>query len=115
MEEPYGWYEHQRRGAFPGYLKQARKQGVSLEAAIMRATALPAQQFRLMDRGLITTGKIADLMVFDPERYSFPLPSESDPNDPFPMASGVTDVVVDGVPILLKGKLTGSKPGRVLV
>jgi len=29
MNDPYGWYEHQRRGAFAGYFKQARANGVT--------------------------------------------------------------------------------------
>ncbi len=113
-DEPYGWYEHQRRGAFVGYLTQARAQEVPLEAAIMRATSLPAQQFRLLDRGLISTGKAADLMVFNPDAYSFPSPAESDVNDPFPLASGVSAVLVNGATVLADGQLTGARSGRVL-
>ena len=54
-------------------------------------------------------------MVFDPEKYSFPSPAESDPNDPMPMASGVSTVVVNGVPVLQNGALTGKKSGKVLL
>jgi len=115
VEEPYGWYEHQRRGAFVGYMKQARANNVPLEVAVAKATSLPAQQFRLFDRGLISTGKAADLMVVDLDAYKFPSPAEDDPNNPFPVASGVSTVIVAGVPVLLEGKLTRAKPGRVLV
>lgn len=115
MDEPYGWYEHQRRGAFPGYFRQAKEHGVSIEQAVHRATALPAEQFRIANRGVLAKGKAADVMVFDAERYRYPTPAESDPNDPHPMASGVLHVVVNGVPVLRDGVLTGQKPGRVLV
>lgn len=115
LDEPYGWYEHQRRGAFAGYFRQARANGVSVEQAVQRASNLPAQQFRVKDRGVLEVGKVADVMVFDPERFTFPTPAESDPNDPFPLASGVTDVIVNGVPVLVGDKLTGQKPGKVIL
>ncbi|CAN5576916.1 amidohydrolase family protein [soil metagenome] len=115
MDEPYGWYEHQRRGAFAGYFRQAREHKVTLEQAVSRATRLPAEQFGVTDRGTLAAGKIADVMVFDPARFTFPTPMESDPNDPFPVASGVSDVVVNGVPVLLGAKLTGQKPGKVIL
>ena len=115
MDDPYGWYEHQRRGAFPGYFRQARNQNVPLEQAVQRATQLPAEQFRIKDRGVIAKGKVADLMVFNPDAYSYPTPAESDPNDPHPVAKGVLHVLVNGVPVLADGKLTGQKPGKVLI
>jgi N-acyl-D-aspartate/D-glutamate deacylase len=115
MDEPYGWYEHQRRGAFAGYFSQAREHGVTVEQAINRASHLPARQFRVKDRGALATGMIADVMIFTPERFTFPTPAESDPNDPFPLARGVTDVIVNGVPVLVDSKLTGQKPGKVIL
>lgn len=115
MDDPYGWYEHQRRGAFPGYFSQAKANGVSIEQAVSRSTQLPAEQFRIKDRGVLAKGKAADMMVFDPNAYTYPTPAESDPNDPHVVASGVQHVVVSGVPVLRDGKLTGQKPGKVLV
>lgn len=115
MDEPYGWYEHQRRGAFAGYFRQAREHGVTIEQAVNRAASLPAQQFRIKDRGTLATGKVADVMIFTPERFTFPTPAESDPNDPFPLARGVTDVIVNGVPVLVNDKLIGQKPGKVIL
>lgn len=115
MEDPYGWYEQQRRGAFPAYLRLARKHNVPLEEAIMKATSLPARQFHLSDRGLISKGKVADLMVFDLDAYDFPTPEEQDPNEPFAMASGVLHVLVNGRPVLRDGELTGEMPGKVLI
>lgn len=115
MDEPYGWYEHQRRGAFPGYFRQARSHGVSLEHAVQRSTSLPAEQFKVKDRGVLAKGKVADVMVFQPDAYSYPTPAESDPNDPHPVAKGVAHVVVNGVPVLMNGQLTKQKPGKVLI
>jgi N-acyl-D-aspartate/D-glutamate deacylase len=114
MDEPYGWFEHQRRGAFVGYFKQAKANGVTLEEAVRKATSMPATQFRIKDRGVLEKGRVADVMVFDPDKYSFPSPAESDPNDPHPMASGVSTVVVNGTVVLQDGTLTGKKPGKVI-
>jgi len=115
MDEPYGWFEHQRRGAFVGYFKQAKENGVALEEAVRKATSMPAAQFHLKDRGTLEKGRVADVMVFDPDKYSFPTPAQSDPNDPHPMASGVSTVVVNGVVVLQDGALTGKKPGKVIL
>lgn len=115
MDDPYGWYEHQRRGAFPGYFRLARSHNVPIEQAVQRSTQLPAEQFRIADRGVLARGKVADVMVFNPDQYSYPTPAESDPNDPHPVAKGVLHVLVNGVPVLADGKLTGQKPGKVLI
>jgi N-acyl-D-amino-acid deacylase len=115
VDEPYGWFEDQRRGAFPGYFKQAKTAGVVIEEAVRKATLLPATQFRLKDRGTLEKGKVADVIVFDPERYSYPTPAEGDVNTPFTVASGVAHVVVNGTPVLVDAKLTGKKPGKVLI
>jgi N-acyl-D-aspartate/D-glutamate deacylase len=115
QDDPYGWYEHQRRGAFPGYFRQAKAHNVSLEETVRKATSMPAAQFALKDRGTLEKGKVADVTVFNPDAYSFPTPAESDPNDPHPMASGVSAVVVNGTVVLQGGALTGKKPGKVLL
>ena len=115
MDDPYGWYEHQRRGAFAGYFRQARQHGVTVEQAINRASYLPARQFGVKDRGSLAAGMVADVMVFTPDRFTFPTPAESDPNDPFPLARGVTDVIVNGVPVLVNNELTGQRPGKVIL
>jgi N-acyl-D-amino-acid deacylase len=115
VDEPYGWYEHQRRGAFAGYFAQARANNVPIEQSISRATQLVAEHFRIKDRGVLAKGKAADVIVFDPANLKYPTPAESDPNDPFPVATGMLHVVVSGVPVLVDGKLTGKKPGKVLV
>jgi N-acyl-D-amino-acid deacylase len=88
---------------------------VSLEHAVQRATQLPADQFRVKDRGVLAKGKAADVIVFNPDAYRYPTPTESDPNDPHPVASGVRHVIVNGVPVLVDGKLTAKKPGKVIL
>ncbi len=113
--DKYGWYEQQRRGAFPAYFEQARTHDVPLEQAVSKATNLAASQFGLHDRGMLAVGRKADIVVFDPAQYKFPSPAESDPNVPGPLASGMQCVIVNGAIVLDGGRLTGSRPGRVLL
>lgn len=55
-------------GTFPRVLgRYVRDAGVlSLEAAVRKMTALPAQTFGLRDRGIVAEGAVADLVLFDP-------------------------------------------------
>ena len=83
---------------------------LSLEEAIRKMTSLPAQTFRLQGRGVIKPGAWADLVIFDPQKVSDP----STYNDPHHMATGFSDVLVDGVPVIRAGLLTGNRPGGPL-
>jgi N-acyl-D-aspartate/D-glutamate deacylase len=73
-------------------------------------TALPAAQFGFADRGRIAEGLAADLVVFDPARVA----DEATYPAPHRYATGFTDVVVNGVPVIRAGAATGARPGRVL-
>src|SRR5208283_4459 len=56
-------------GTFPRmlrkYVREERK--LTLEDAIRKFSALPAQRMRLTDRGVLKQGMWADVVVFDPE------------------------------------------------
>lgn len=82
----------------------------SLEEAVRKMTSLPAQTIGMKDRGLITAGYRADVLVFDPanvrERASFP--------DPLQLASGMDYVIVNGKIALQSGVFAAERPGRVL-
>lgn len=86
------------------------KKALSWAEAIRRMTSLPAETFRLQDRGRLKVGSYADVVVFDPEKVSDP----STFNDPHHYAEGFTEVLVNGVPVILDGKLTAAKPGGPL-
>jgi N-acyl-D-amino-acid deacylase len=83
---------------------------VPLEFAIRSMTSLPASVFGLADRGVIRAGAFADLVVFDPARVRDTATYAA----PQTLAEGVSDVLVNGVPVLLDGKFTDAAPGRVL-
>ena len=74
------------------------------------ASALPAQRFGFTDRGRIAPGKKADLVIFDPKTIT----DTATTKDPQSKPIGLTDVLINGVPVLRNSQLTGSHPGRVL-
>ena len=99
-------------GTFPRILaKYVREEGkLSLPDAIRKFTALPAQREHLADRGVIKQGMWADLVVFDP-RLIHDVATYEDPNR---FSVGMSYVLVNGVPVIEAGRMTGALPGKVL-
>jgi dihydroorotase/N-acyl-D-amino-acid deacylase len=99
-------------GTFPRILaKYVRAEGkLSLPDAIRKFTALAAQRERLSDRGVIKIGMWADLVVFDPGAIH-DVATYDDPNR---FSEGMSYVLVNGVPVIEQGKMTGALPGKVL-
>ncbi len=90
------------------YVRDARV--VPLEEAIRRLTSLPAQNLRLVDRGLLEPGHFADLVAFDPQRIQ----DHATYDDPHRYATGVVHVAVNGTLVLRDGEHTDALPGRVV-
>jgi dihydroorotase/N-acyl-D-amino-acid deacylase len=91
--------------------KYVREEGrLSLADAIRKFTALPAQREHLSDRGVIKLGMWADLVVFDPKAIRAVATYE----DPNRFSEGMWYVLVNGVPVIEQGKMTGALPGKVL-
>jgi dihydroorotase/N-acyl-D-amino-acid deacylase len=99
-------------GTFPRILrKYVREEKVlTLEDAIRKFSALPAQRLRLTDRGVLKTGMWADVVVFDPATVR-DLATFDNPNQ---LSEGMEYVLVNGVPVIDQGKMTGLLPGKVL-
>ena len=99
-------------GAFARVLGEyARERGVlPLHTAIHKMTRLPAERIGLADRGRLAVGAVADIVAFDADavvdRATFA--------DPHRYAEGVHHVFVAGRAVLLDGRMTGERPGRVL-
>lgn len=99
-------------GSFARFLgKYVRDEHVaSLPDAIRRLTRLPADNFKLRDRGCLHQGCHADIVIFDPatitDHATFAHPHE--------FATGVLDVFVNGVQVLRNGEHTGATPGEVV-
>jgi dihydroorotase/N-acyl-D-amino-acid deacylase len=83
---------------------------LSLPDAIRKFTALAAQREHLADRGVIKRGMWADLVVFDPDSVA----DKATYEQPNQLSVGMQWVLVNGVPVIAEGKMTGARPGRVL-
>jgi N-acyl-D-amino-acid deacylase len=86
------------------------EQVLTLADAIRKFTALPAQRMRLSDRGVLKKGMYADVVVFDPDRVFAPATFEK----PHQLAKGMQYVLVNGVPVIERGRATNALPGKVL-
>ncbi len=83
---------------------------LSLPDAIRKFTALPAQREHLSDRGVIKRGMWADVVIFDPKAVGA-LATFDNPNQ---LSQGMWYVLVNGVPVVEEGNMTGALPGKVL-
>jgi N-acyl-D-amino-acid deacylase len=99
-------------GTFPRilrkYVREERK--LTLEDAIRKFSALPAQRMRLTDRGVLKAGMWADIVVFDPATIR-DLATFENPNQ---LSQGMEYVLVNGTAVIDQGKQTGALPGKVL-
>jgi len=100
-------------GAFPRVLaRYVRERGtLTLEQAIHKMTQLPAQRLGIEDRGVLREGMAADLVAFDPARIR----DVATYTDPHHYSVGVVHLLVNGVPVLERGSLTGALPGRAVL
>ena len=110
---PHDDHPHPRLwGTFPRVLGHyARNQALfTIEEAVRRMTSVPAAQFGIVDRGKISVGSFADLVLFNPEtvidRATFETPLET--------AEGIDLVMVNGRTIWEDGTATGARPGVAL-
>ncbi len=83
---------------------------ITLESAVHKMTAFPAQTLGLFDRGLVRPGMKADLVVFDPDTVA----DRATYTDPWQYAVGIKHVLVNGVLTYTEKAHTGAKAGRVL-
>jgi len=99
-------------GTFPRILRKyvREEHALTLPDAIRKFTALPAQRMRLADRGVLKQGMWADVVVFDPATVRDVATFEA-PNQ---LSQGMEYVLVNGVPVIANGKMTGARPGKVL-
>jgi dihydroorotase/N-acyl-D-amino-acid deacylase len=99
-------------GTFPRILRKyvREEKKLTLEEAIRKFSALPAQRMRLTDRGVLKQGMWADVVVFDPEMVR-DVATFDDPNR---LSEGMEYVLINGVPVIENGKMTGARPGKVL-
>lgn len=99
-------------GTYPRVLgKYVREQQVmTLEEAVRKMTSAVANRLSLPDRGILREGMLADVVVFDPATII----DKSTFETPHQLSVGVEQVFVNGVAVLVDGKHTGAKPGRIV-
>lgn len=90
----YGRPSHLFHDCYPRFLGgYARDRGLlPLREAIRKCTSLPASQLQLKDRGTLTRGAHADVVVFDPATIA----SRSTVADPGQAPEGIRYVLVNG-------------------
>jgi len=114
--DPVGYglgFPHPRSyGTFPRILgRYVREMGVlTLEEAIRKMTSMSADEIGQSERGRLEPGMWADITVFDADRII----DQADYVDPHRYSVGIHHVIVNGVPVILDGSVTGAKPGHVL-
>jgi N-acyl-D-amino-acid deacylase len=108
-----GEHPHPRAyGTFPRILRKyvREEKELMLADAIRKFSALPAQRMRLTDRGVLKQGMWGDVVVFDPEKIT----DKATYEDPNQLSVGMEYVLVNGLPVIAEGKMTGALPGKVL-
>ena len=102
------------------FLSRVRERdAMPIEAAVRRVSGELAELYGLVDRGHVTVGAHADLVLFDADDIGPGLPEWRDdlPGGAGRLtgaATGIESVFVNGTEIVQRGELTGAQPGRVL-
>jgi N-acyl-D-amino-acid deacylase len=99
-------------GAFPRKIRKyvLDEQLMSLGQAVKSMTGLPAQVFRIEDRGLLRVGSYADILVFDLSRINDPATF----TNPHQLAEGMVHVFVGGETAISDGQFTGVMAGKII-
>jgi N-acyl-D-amino-acid deacylase len=99
-------------GSFPRILCHyvRERQTITMPDAIRKFTSLAASRVGLADRGVIKAGMFADITIFDEatvcDRATFEKPVQT--------SVGIRHVLVNGVPVVRNGGVTGARGGRGL-
>lgn len=81
-----------------------------IEDMVRRLSGAPAEVLGLSDRGHIAVGQFADICIFDLAGFHDRASFES----PRLLATGMQDVIVNGEPVLVRGRRTDAVPGSAL-
>lgn len=105
--------EHPRAyGTFPRAVRRYvyERNLMPLEEMIRKMTSAPAARMGLADRGVISEGMMADVVLFDPERIRDRATFEN----PHQYSEGVVHVFVNGTMTIENGEHTKERAGMVL-
>ena len=83
---------------------------ISLEEAVRKMSSLPANSLKLFDRGRLSPGFRADVLVFDPAKVQ----DTATFDRPMSYSVGFDYVLVNGTVVIDNNRSTGALPGSVL-
>jgi len=101
-------------GTFPRILGEfvRERKLFGIEDGIRRMTSASAERFGLRDRGVLASGKAADVVIFDPEEISDTPPEAGQPAG---RPKGIRHVFINGQHVVKDSCFAaGSRAGRVL-
>ncbi|MGA0863619.1 MAG: N-acyl-D-amino-acid deacylase family protein [Ilumatobacteraceae bacterium] len=110
---PGGSHPHPRlHHTFPRVLGEySRRRGtVSLVDAVRKMTSMPADRMGLVDRGRLSVGFRADIVMFDAQQVG----DTGTYEHPTSVPAGIIGTWVRGVRTTADGRCTGERPGSVL-
>ena len=81
---------------------------MDIQFAVRSMTSLPAEKFKIKDRGMLAKGYYADVAVLDLDRIC----DQATYHDPHQYADGIEYLMVNGKLSIEKGKATGKRGGR---
>lgn len=108
-----GEFPHPRTyGTFPRVIHHysQERQLFGLEEAVRKMTSAPAKRLGLKNRGQVTPGYFADMLLFDPETFQ----DASTFENPRQFARGLDWAFVNGISLLEEEKLQEKLPGQIV-
>ena len=99
-------------GTFPRILgKYVREERIMpLESAIRKMSSAVATRLSIRDRGLLSEGYYADVVIFNPATIG----DNATYEQPHQVSSGMRWVLVNGTVVVREGTHTGAMPGRIV-
>ena len=93
-------------GAFPKFLREyiRERRIFTMEEAVKKMTSMPAGRMGLKNRGKILPGCAADILIFDPDKFT----DNAGYSNSTALATGMGTVIINGKIVYNEGKLTGS-------
>ena len=89
-------------GAFPKFLREyvRERRMLSMREAIKKMTSMPAQRMGIKNRGTLCKGYAADILVFDPDRFT----DNANYSNPTALATGMDTIILNGKIVYNNGK-----------
>ena len=113
VQIPNARFSHPRSyGTFPRKIHKyvLEKNVISMGQAIRSSTSLPAEMLGLKDRGKLEEGKVADIVIIDPEKIK----DEATFTNPHQYSEGIQFLIINGKIVIENEKYKGQLAGKVL-